>query len=420
MENPFKVIKTEAEYNAALKRFEILLEPDEDNRSMDDLELLSVLIEKYEDEHYPIDPPDLIEAIKFRMEQAGLSQKDLIPYIGSRSRVSEVLSGKRELTLAMIRSLNTHLGIPAEVLIREAQESLPKALADLDFSRFPIKAMEKNGAFSGFPVGIAKISEKGEEAIRWLMGRIGGFSAVPRMAAKKNDGMRLNAKLDNYALLGWSLQVLHEVSEHPVVGRFKSEALTDKFIQTLVSLSVTEDGPRQARDYLGKVGVALVALPHLVHTYLDGAVFLTEGNRPIVALTLRYDRLDNFWFVLLHELGHLKLGHLSSERSWIADDLDLANSNSRQEQEADSFAASALLPSDFDLDTRMRLSTREVVAYASDHGVHPAIVAGRIQHSRKDFRTFANLVGRGEVRKHFPVPGAGWKKASSREEAHVQ
>jgi HTH-type transcriptional regulator/antitoxin HigA len=239
------------------------------------------------------------------------------------------------------------------------------------------------------------------------------------MAAKKNDGMRLNAKLDNYALLGWSLQVLHEASEHPPVGRFKSEALTDKFLQTLVSLSVTEDGPRQAREYLGKAGIALLALPHLAHTYLDGAVFLTEGNRPVIAMTLRYDRLDNFWFVLLHELGHLKLGHLSDERSWIADDLDLGSSDSSQEQEADRFAATALLPLDFDLDTRVRLPTNDVIAYASDHGVHPAIVAGRIQHVKKDFRTFANLLGRGEVRKHFPVAGAGWSKAIPKEEKHA-
>jgi HTH-type transcriptional regulator/antitoxin HigA len=417
--NLFKVIKSEDEYRAALAQFEKMLTVPEGERSYDDMELLSVLIEQYENLYHHIDPPDPVEAIKFRMEQAGLTQKDLIPYIGPRSKVSEVLSGKRELTLAMIRSLNKHLGIPAEVLIQEAQEPLPKALADLDFSQFPIKAMEKNGAFSGFSIGTAKIGEKTEEAIRWLVGRIGGFSAVPRMAAKKNDGMRLNAKLDNYALLGWSLQVLHETSEHPPVGRFKSEALTDKFLQTLVSLSVTEDGPRQAREYLGKAGIALLALPHLAHTYLDGAVFLTEGNRPVIAMTLRYDRLDNFWFVLLHEIGHLKLGHLSGERSWIADDLDLASSDSSQEQEADRFAATALLPPDFDLDTRVRLTTNEVIAYASDHGVHPAIVAGRIQHAKKDFRTFANLLGRGEVRKHFPIVGAGWSKAVPKEEEHA-
>jgi HTH-type transcriptional regulator/antitoxin HigA len=406
--NLFKVIKSEDEYRAALSQFEKMLTVPEGERSFDDMELLSVLIEQYENLHHHIDPPDPIEAIKFRMEQAGLTQKDLIPYIGPRSKVSEVLSGKRELTLAMIRSLNKHLGIPAEVLIQEAQEPLPKALADLDFSQFPIKAMEKNGAFSGFTIGATKISEKAEEAIRWLVGRIGGFSAVPQVALRKNDWMRLNAKLDNYALLGWSLQVLHEASEHPPVGRFKSEALTDKFLQTLVSLSVTEDGPRQAREYLGKAGIALLALPHLAHTYLDGAVFLTEGNRPVIAMTLRYDRLDNFWFVLLHELGHLKLGHLSGERSWIADDLDLGSSDSSQEQDADRYAATVLLPPDFDLDTRVRLPTNDVIAYASDHGIHPAIVAGRIQYAKKDFRTFANLLGRGEVRKHFVLEGRGW------------
>lgn len=410
MEIQLKVLKTEEDYERALADLDRIFNAPEGTVESDQIDVLAMLIEKYEDEHYQIDPPDPIEAIKFRMEQAGLTQKDLIPYIGSRSRVSEVLSGKRELTLAMIRALHVHLGIPAESLIHEAQEPLPKALADLDFSQFPVKAMEKNGAFLGFPIGNAKIGDKAEEAIRWLVGRIGGFSAVPRMAAKKNDGMRLNAKLDNYALLGWSLQVLREASEHPSVGRFKSEALTDKFIQTLVSLSVTEDGPNQAREYLSKAGITLLAVPHLPHTYLDGAVFLTEGNRPVIALTLRYDRLDNFWFVLLHELGHLKLGHLSENRSWIADDLDIASNDSKQEQDADQFASSALLPTDFDLDTKARLSTNDVVAYAQDHGVHPAIVAGRIQHRRKDFRTFANLVGRGEVRKHFPVVGSGWSK----------
>jgi HTH-type transcriptional regulator/antitoxin HigA len=409
--NPYKVIKTEFEYRSALAQFEEMLKIPESERSYDDMELLSVLIEQYEDVQFRIDPPDPIEAIKFRMEQSGLSQKDLIPYLGSRSRVSEVLSGKRELTLSMIRALNTHLGIPAESLIGEPHAPLPKALADLDFSKFPLKDMEKNGAFLGFNIGATRISEKAEEAIRWLVERAGGFSAVPRFALRKNDGMRLNAKLDDYALLGWSLQALREAAEHPASGHFKPEVLTDKFIQTLVSLSVTDDGPRQAREYLNKAGIALLALPHLAHTYLDGAIFMTKGRQPIIAMTLRYDRLDNYWFVLLHELGHLKLGHLSDDRAWIADDLELPASDSKQELEADSFAARTLLPVDFTLDTQRRITTSDVLRYASDHGIHPAIVAGRIQHTKKDFRTFANLVGHKEVRKYFPLEGRGWSKA---------
>jgi HTH-type transcriptional regulator/antitoxin HigA len=416
MEAPFKVIKTETEYRAALARFEALLEPEEEDRSYDDLELLSVLIEKYEDEYYPIDPPDPVEAIKFRMEQANLTQKDLIPYIGSRSKVSEVLSGKRELTLAMIRSLNTHLGIPLESLIHKPQEPLPKAMEDMDFSKFPLYAMEKCGAFSGFEYGETKLQEKSEEAIRWMVQGIGGFSMLPRMAARKTDGMRLNVKLDNYALLAWSLLVLKEAAEHRTVGIFDPARLNDKFIETLVSLSVLDEGPKHAQEYLGKAGILLIIKPHLSHTYLDGAVFLTETKRPIIATTLRYDRTDNFWFVLLHELGHLKLGHLNNDQNWIADDLDLPNADSEQEMAADRFAAESLLPRDFDLDSRERLSTSDVIDYAKDHGIHPAIVAGRIQHSKKDFRTFAKLLGRGEVRKLFQVIGGDWSKSSHKED----
>jgi len=396
-----KVIKTEAEYSTAIERFEKLLGAQPGQPGYDERDVLAVLIERYEEDHFPIDMPDPVQAIKFRMEQSGLSQKDLVPYLGSRSKVSEVLSGKRELTLAMIRSLNRHVGIPADVLIREPEEPLPKGLSDVDFAKFPVREMEKKGAFRGFGAGQENIGERAEEAIRWLVGRVGGFSAAPQFALRKNDGMRLNAKLNRYALLGWSLQVLREASEISIPQRFNADSLSDKFIETLVGLSVLDDGPRHARDYLNKAGIVLVVLQHLAHTYLDGAVFLRKGGIPVIALTLRYDRLDNFWFVLLHELGHLKLGHLSAESSWIADDLDLTGSDSLQERDADLFAARALLPEDFDLDKRESLSSAEVVDYARAHGVHPALVAGRIQHGRKDFRTFANLVGRGEVRRQF-------------------
>jgi len=121
-----KVIKTETEYEEALKEAEILVELDpktgteEGNR----LELLTLLISNYEEYHFPLDIPNPIEAIRFRMEQQGLSQKDIIPYIGSRSKVSEVLNGKRPLSLKMIRALHRGLGIPAEVLLQESNREL--------------------------------------------------------------------------------------------------------------------------------------------------------------------------------------------------------------------------------------------------------------------------------------------------------
>jgi HTH-type transcriptional regulator / antitoxin HigA len=112
-----KPIRTEQEHRAALRRLEEVWEAEPGTPESDELDVHSVLIEAYEDEHYPIDPPDPIKAIKFRMEQMGLTQRDLEPYIGSGDRVSEILTRKRKLNLEMIRNLNEKLGIPAEVLI---------------------------------------------------------------------------------------------------------------------------------------------------------------------------------------------------------------------------------------------------------------------------------------------------------------
>src|SRR6266851_4172737 len=116
-----RVIKTEAEYRAALSAIESLidLDPSPGTDEANRLELLTLLVEDYESRIVPTTLPDPIEAIRFRMEQQNLKQADLVPHIGSRSKVSEVLSGKRPLTLSMIRRLHRGLGIPAKVLLQD-------------------------------------------------------------------------------------------------------------------------------------------------------------------------------------------------------------------------------------------------------------------------------------------------------------
>ena len=111
-----KIIKNEAEYEAALTRIEGLMDANPDSPEEEELELL---VEKYEGEHYPIDLPDPVEAIKFRMAQEGLKPKDMVTYLGSQSKVSEVLNYKRPLSLMMMHALNQGLGIPAEVLLQD-------------------------------------------------------------------------------------------------------------------------------------------------------------------------------------------------------------------------------------------------------------------------------------------------------------
>jgi HTH-type transcriptional regulator / antitoxin HigA len=114
-----RIINTTAEHEHALARIEELFRAKPGTPEGDELELLMLLVETYEAKAFPIDLPDPIEAIRFRMEQANLKQKDLIPIFGSKSKVSEVLNGKRELSLTMIRKLTRELGIPAEVLLQE-------------------------------------------------------------------------------------------------------------------------------------------------------------------------------------------------------------------------------------------------------------------------------------------------------------
>ncbi len=113
-----KLIKTENDYNQALERLEVLFDAKKGTPEGDELELLSILIEQYENAHFPIDLPDPIEAIKFRMEQMGYNQNDLAKIIGLKSRASEILSKKRKLSLEMIRQLHTSLHIPTDVLIQ--------------------------------------------------------------------------------------------------------------------------------------------------------------------------------------------------------------------------------------------------------------------------------------------------------------
>lgn len=124
-----KPIRTKADYKAALKAVSALMEldPDLGTAEGDRLDVLATLVQAYENKHLPIERPDPIEAIKFRMEQSGLTVKDMAAYIGSSNRVYEVLARKRPLSLAMIRRIHKGLGIPAEVLIGQSFEDLALA-----------------------------------------------------------------------------------------------------------------------------------------------------------------------------------------------------------------------------------------------------------------------------------------------------
>ena len=177
-------------------------------------------------------------------------------------------------------------------------------------------------------------------------------------------------------------------------------------LQEVARLSYFDNGPLLAREYLEKHGIHLVVVPHLPRTYLDGAAILLPDGTPVIGLTLRYDRIDSFWFCLLHELAHVSR-HLSPSARLIVDDLDLqereADTEDVFEKEADEMARDGLIPKKVWDRKPMadKVTAAKVCTLAAELRIHPAIIAGRIRYEQNNYRLLSKYVGNKQIRKHF-------------------
>ena len=394
----FRSIRTEEEYEAALARIDEIFDAEKGTAEGEELDELADLVESYEDKHYPIGLPDPISAIEFRMDQANLSQRDLIPYIGSSAKVSDVLSGKRDLTMSMARALHEHLGIPADVLLQRPGAGVDFTSDEIDPRRFPLKEMAKRGWIPKH----RNLSENGEKLLRILIDQAGGTRAVSLPLYRKNGHRRINAKTNPYALRAWCWRVLALANQNPPQTRYRPGTVTEQFMRGVAQLSVYEDGPRRAQGHLAKHGIALVIEYHLPRTHLDGAALCLLDGRPVIGLTLRYDRIDNFWFSLMHELAHVSLHLDCDENELFIDDFSLTGADPL-ENEADTLAQDALIPPQLwkTSPVRERATILAVYDFAREADVHPAVIAGRVRHVRGNYRLLSQLVGSGEVRKQF-------------------
>jgi HTH-type transcriptional regulator / antitoxin HigA len=390
-------IKTEKDYELALARVDEIFDAKPDTSEGDELDVLTTLIEAYEDDHFPVGLPDPIAAIKFRMEQQELTQADLKPYLGGSAKVSEVLSGKRELTLKMIRALNEHLGIPAEVLIRGG--SMPSDLEAIDWQRFPLSEMAKLGWIES----ARDLKDRAEEIMRGLIERAGGCNTLGFALYRKNDTARKNAKTNPYALKAWCIYVLAKAREAELSGKYKPGTVTPEFLLEVAKLSSRDEGPRLAQEFLAQHGIALVIAHRLKGTHLDGAAMITPEGRPVIGMTLRYDRIDNFWFCLLHELAHIGRHIENGQGEFFVDDLSLAAGEDRREQEADEWAEEGLIPAELwnSHPVRTKPTVTNTISLANTLGVHPAIIAGRVRHESDNYNLLSHFVGQGEVSKHL-------------------
>ena len=400
-----KPIRTEADYDAAVARIGELMDAGLDTPEGEELDLLADLVLFYESQHMEKEFPTPIAAIEFRMDQAGLSPRDLIPYIGSRAKVSEVLSGKRAITMAMARALHQHLGIPAGVLLQEPGVDIDDSLAGIEWTRFPLKSMAKLGWIPNVP----DLKDQAEELVRSLIRRAGGQRVAVAPQFRKNDHCRLNAKTDAYALRAWCWRVMAQARNRAMNVAYERGTVTETFLRDVALLSTSDDGPRQARDFLAEQGIGFEFVPPLPKTYLDGAALRLADGRPVIGLTLRYDRIDNFWFTLLHELAHLGLHLDTDEDELFTDDLSLRNgegdSADPKEAQADAWAQEALISQAVWETSGVREgpTPMAVIDVAYELKIHPAIIAGRIRYETGNYRLLSQFVGTGNVRRQFEV-----------------
>lgn len=393
-----KIIKTKEDHTHALQLIEELVDRDPElgSADADRLTLLTALVKDYESKNFPEHLPDPIEAIKFRMEQADLKPADLVPYIGTAGRVSEILSGKRQLTLGMVRALSMGLGIPAKALIQKPSRDFESQSWDTTL----VKTMERRGYFG-------KKTLKDHSKSELISGFFAAFGHAQPAVLYRKTSFRSAPRTDNNALLAWGKRVLQKSEKIKVLKKFTEGTVTLPFMRDVLHLSTKEKGPVLARDYLKKHGIKLVIEPHLPKTHLDGATFFAFKDNPVIGLTIRHDRPDNFWFTLMHELAHIALHYNNGIESFYDEKLQDKDGIEidPKEQEVDSLAEESILPeskweTSAAKSTPNQFSTEDL---ANELGVQTAIIAGMIRFKHQNFFYLNKIVNDKDlsVRKYF-------------------
>lgn len=378
-----KPIRTTEDLKAAKERVATLLKTPNIGQLDDELEVLATLIEQFEQRYSPIDAPSAVSAIRYRMAERGLTPRQLEPFIGSRARVSEVLSGKRQLSLDMIRSLHEGLNIPYAALMSEQTH-------DGGVESVSSSAIARLNSL-GFPVD--------RQSISTFVSSV--HHSAPNALSRKTRTQRAASKTDQGALCLWQAAVLSKSEERPCGAAFDPTTFGPLQVRHIAKMSSKADGALRAIRYLATVGINVVILPSLPGTFLDGALLVSRSGAPVIGLTLRYDRVDSFWFTLLHEVSHaaLHFRHLLETQHPFIDDMEIV-SGDEQEREADALARDSLVPPEIIKQVHWGLATtqNDLETIAIRSRVHKSAVVGRWQWDHQNYKKFARLIDRGSIR----------------------
>lgn len=333
----------------------------------------------------------------------GLSQRELAERIGVREQQIQRYEAEKYASASLSRLSDIAHALRLNISEIAEFRSVSEQSSDVDldalpWDQFPVKEMYRRNWFEDFSGSLPAAVANSEELVKDFVKS--ALDEPVRAAARQR--VRAGGIVNWYALLAWKCRVLTVAKRRKSARRYRRGAISPSWLADLVHLSRSQNGPKEAIEFLWQSGIRAVIEPHLSQTHLDGAAFLLPDGSPVLGLTLRHDRLDNFWFVLIHELIHVDR-HLDKGRvESIFDDLDAEADQA--EREADEITGEVLIP---DAKWQVALpryvrSKGTIEAFAAELRIHPAIVAGKIRREACNYTILVDLVGQGEVRRLFP------------------
>lgn len=330
----------------------------------------------------------------------GLSQEELADLVGLKKQQIQRYEADsyRSTNIERLELIAEALGVG--IVTRLEVKSVGKdAQTEIPFSQFPVTEMARKGWFEDFP-GTPLEARKQANTLVPAFLATGNYSNAAEAYHRKS--FRQGAELNLAALLAWEARVRTLAERQTWLPSYSSDNLDKDWITSFVSLSRLDNGPIEAVEKLNSIGIRFVFVSHLKGTHLDGGVMKLQEGDPCIAMTLRHDRIDNFWFTLLHEIGHIKHHLYADDVMSIFDDLD-HKSDSEIENEADEFATEALIPSRLWAKclSRFSMTSKSVMRDAAKLSIHPAIIAGRIRREKSNYAILSEIVGNGKVRHFF-------------------
>ncbi|MBN1803998.1 MAG: helix-turn-helix domain-containing protein [Sedimentisphaerales bacterium] len=332
----------------------------------------------------------------------GLSQRQLADVVGlkeqqiQRYEAEEYASAKLHRLADISNALCLNISEVAEFRTT-LQEPFDADKDGMSWDQFPVKEMYRRNWFEGFSGSLEEAVANAEELVKKFVK--GSLEPVQALARQR---VRAGGNVNRYALLAWQCRVITLAGKQNIKNKFRKKTVTKEWLTKLAQLSHLDSWKEKVIEYLRDCGVRLIVESHLPNTYLDGAAFLLPDCSPVIGMTLRYDRLDNFWFVLFHELVHI-IEHLhKGDIESIFDDLDVEDEDI--EREADEQAGEILVPEKkwHTALARYLRSKDSIIDFANELRIHPAIIAGKIRREANNYTLLMDMVGQSEVRKLFP------------------